>query len=58
MEKKESTRLKLNNWKKIWYEDLLEWLKSLSVHERWNFIIDLIIDIKFIEYDESEPCNI
>jgi len=39
------------------YRDILDWLKSLSPDKRWNLIIELIIDIKFIEYEESKPCT-
>ena len=44
----------LENYKVNQYHNLLSWFKTLSIRERKQYIIELIIDIYFMEYDESE----
>lgn len=41
----------------IHYKKLLELLKTKTIRERYDFIVRLIIDVNFIEYDESEIIN-
>ena len=45
----------LKNYKADQYKNIMNWFKTLSIHERKQYIIELMIDIYFIEYSESEP---
>jgi len=52
----EITRSKiLKNNKADPYQNILNWFKTLSMSERKQYIIELIIDVYFMEYDESDP---
>ena len=44
----------LKNNKTNQYKNIVNWFKTLSISERKQYIITLIIDIYFMEYDESE----
>lgn len=50
MSKKQS-----NNQIKIQYNQLIDFFRPLSSLERKKYLIELILDVYFIEYDESEP---
>ena len=47
--------MKKNKNKVNQYANILNFFKTLSYHERKRYIVELIIDIHFIEYDESKP---
>ena len=51
-------RSKISNiCRSVHYKKLLEILKTITIQERYNFVVSLIIDLYFIEYDESEIIN-
>lgn len=46
-----------NDNTRIQYRNVRNWFKTLSIPERNQYNIELMIDIYFMEYDESEPVN-
>lgn len=44
-----------NNKIKIQYKQLIDFFKPLSIIERKRYLIELFLDVYFLEYDESKP---
>jgi len=47
----------IKDCQRLQYNEIKNWFRSLSNPDRWRLFIELYIDLKFLEYDDSTPCS-